>query len=364
MKRLILIIILALLTGLPFPAAKAYSGDITVMAVGDLLPHPSWQPLQIPTSKLFEGVVSTFFEANIVIGNLESPLTDKAEPTSTKSVQSISEKKNFVFKAESDDTAKGLRDAGFTLLTLANNHMLDYREDGLLDTISRLKAAGIKYAGAGGNLAEADKACVAGPEWAPFVVIAASDVVPKGFEAKADKPGISSMKNDNAFLRRVKEVRAKYPNAVLVLSLHWGTEATYVPNTRQKTLAHRLIDAGADLIIGHHPHRIQGVEFYKDRPIFYSLGNFQFDTNPPGDESFIAKLVYRDGSRIPLSVSVKPVKIANGGIPVVLEPGSQDYGAVLDRLNKLCTQFGLKLDGEEVVSVPADEKGDYDYWGT
>jgi Bacterial capsule synthesis protein PGA_cap len=364
MKRLISIALLIFLAGLPISSTKAYAGDITLMAVGDILPHPSWQPLQIPTPKLFEGVVSTLFEANIVIGNLESPLTDKSEPTSTKTDKSVTDKKNFVFKAESDDTAKGLRDAGFTVLTLANNHMLDFREEGLLDTLARLKTAGIKYAGAGGNRADADSPCVAGPDWAPFVIISASDVVPKGFEAKADKAGISSMKDDNAFIKRVSQARAKYPKAVLVLSLHWGTEATYIPTVRQKTLAHRLIDAGADLIIGHHPHRIQGVEFYKDRPIFYSLGNFQFDTNPPGDESIIARLVYKDGSRTPSTIAVKPVKIANGGIPNVLEPGSQDYRSIMDRLGKLCAPFGLKLDGEDLVSVPSDEKSGYDYWGT
>jgi len=138
----------------------------------------------------------------------------------------------------------------------------------------------------------------------------------------------------------------------------------YIPTTRQKELAHRLVDAGADLILGHHPHRMQGVEMYEGRPVFYSLGNFQFDTNSPGDETFIATLVYKDGSHVPSSVSVKPVKIRDGGFPIVLEPGTSDYKAIIDRLGRLCGSFGLKFQGEELVpNPPSDNKG-YDYWGT
>lgn len=342
----------------------AYAGDVTLMAVGDILPHASWQPFQIPTARLFEGVIGTLYQADIVIGNLESPLTGTVTPTSAKSAESLKEKKNFLFKAEDENTARGLKEAGFTVLTLANNHVLDYNEEGLVDTLDRLDGADIKTAGAGRNSREAGRPCMVKAGCMEVVVIAASDVVPEGFEATAEKPGIASMKDGDKFVERVKKERRIYPDALLVLSVHWGAEATYRPTHRQKQLAHRLVDAGADLILGHHPHRIQGVEMYNQRPVFYSLGNFQFDTNEPGDETFIARLVYKDGSRVPAAVSVKPVRIKDGGFPVVLEPGSGGYSSIMERLDKLSAPFGMTLEGDTLVPLPPARQTGYDYWGT
>jgi len=345
--------------------ARAHAEEVTVMAVGDILPHPSWIPFEIPASKLFGEVMPTFFYGDVVIGNLETPLTDKTEPTPVKSPASIELKRNFVFKTESPDTAQTMRDAGITVLTLANNHILDYREEGLVDTIGHLEAAGIKYAGAGLDSKKAAKPALLDIAGMEVAVLAASDVVPEGFAADKKKPGIVSMKNAGSFMKLIRKARKDNPDALLVLSLHWGVEATLTPSDRQKTLARKFIDAGADLIVGHHPHRIQGVEFYKGRPIFYSLGNFVFDSNPPGDQSFIAKVVYDPSSdtHVPTRVGVIPVRIEKGGTPIPLKDSDPIREEILGLVKELSEQFGTSVKGD-VLAPPAKGKpGKYDYWG-
>jgi len=330
----------------------ASADEFTMMAVGDILPHPSWQSIELPISKLLDGAMTTLFGADLVVGNLETPLTDKAEPTANKNKDSIRVGREFVFKAESPGVAQGLKDAGFAVLTLANNHMLDYREAGLRDTLARLKAAGIATAGAGLDFEGAVRPCTVKVKGMEVVFLSASDVVPKDYEATPTRPGIASMKDDNAFMERVKATRKANPKALLVLCLHWGVEASFSPTGRQKELAHAFIDAGADLIIGHHPHRMQGVELYKGKPIFYSLGNFQFDCKSPGDETFIAKVTYKGGSPVPVDVAVMPVHIADGGYPSVLKKDEPEYAAIKKKLDGMCRGLGSCVEGEEVKVLP------------
>jgi len=364
-RLLYTVLVMSLIAAFAFTPLRASADEVTIMAVGDILPHPSWIPFEVPASKLMSEVMPTLFFGDVVIGNLESPLTDKKEATPVKSPASIEMKRNFVFKSESPDTAKALRDGGISVLTLANNHMLDYREEGLLDTIERLEGAGIKYAGAGADAKKAAMPAELDVSGMQVMVLAASDVVPEDFEADKKKPGIISMKNAGSFMRLIRQTRKENPDALLILSLHWGVEATLTPSERQKLLARKLIDAGADLIVGHHPHRIQGVEFYKDRPIFYSLGNFVFDSNPPGDESYIAKVVYDPSSdtHIPSGVSVIPVRIEEGGTPIPLGEEDPIREKILDQVKELCEPFGTGVEGDIILPPAKGKPGKYDYWG-
>jgi hypothetical protein len=323
----------------------SWADETVLMAVGDICPHPSWIKKEIPVANLFKGVGRTLSKADVLIGNLETPLTSCFEPTPSKAIDALKAKKEFVFRSCREDVAPGLRDIGFAALTLANNHMLDYQEQGVLDTLARLKSAGILTAGAGENLEAAEKPAVIDSGNRRFVVISASDVVPLNYEATPVKPGIFSMKDEGELFSQVTELRKDYPDDVLVVMLHWGVEAAYAPTVRQKDIAHNLVDAGADLIIGAHPHRVQGVEFYKGKPIFYSLGNFQFDANPPGDESVIAKITYKDGSNDPAEVSVIPVLIGKGGYPRVLKAGEPEYSVILGRLAEQGKDLGTAVSG-------------------
>ncbi len=215
--------------------------------------------------------------------------------------------------------------------------------------MTRLKSAGILTAGAGENLEAAEKPAVIESGSRKFIVISASDVVPLNYEATPVKPGIFSMKDEGELFSQVVAARKDYPDDVLVLMLHWGVEAAYSPTERQKEIARNLVDAGADLIIGAHPHRVQGVEFYKGKPIFYSLGNFQFDSNPPGDESVIAKITYKDGSNDPAEVSVIPVLIEKGGYPRILKAKEPEYSVILGRLAGQGKDLGTAVSGARLA---------------
>jgi hypothetical protein len=167
---------------------------------------------------------------------------------------------------------------------------------------------------------------------------------------------VASMKDENALLEHVCQARMDNPDALIILCLHWGVEATYAPSVRQQTIAKMLIDCGADVIFGTHPHRIQGVEIYRDRPIFYSLGNFQFDTKSPGDESMIAKVVYDEGKHTPAEMSIIPVIIGKGGVPRVLKENEAEYKAIVSRFNDITNKLGTSLEGGKVVPLPPKEK--------
>lgn len=365
MKRLFLTLSLALSCSLcvsVFPGTVR-ADEITLMAVGDVLPHASWQPFEAPVSRLLDGVVGTLFEADIVVGNLETPLTNQVKPTASKSRASLDAKTDYLFKTESEDAAQGLRDSGFTVLTLANNHVMDYREAGLTDTLARLDKAEIKTTGAGISK-DAFKPAVVDAKGIEVVFISGSDIVPEGTAAKDDKQGVASIKDTETFIKRIKAARADYPDAILALSLHWGVLSSYTPTSRQKELARKFIDAGADLIIGHHPHSVQGVELYKGKPIFYSLGNFLFDSKDPADKSVIARIAYSGKTHTPSKISIIPVLLKDGGFPVVLDEKQPEYGQIREKLIKVSEPLGTTLKGLELVPLsPAIKTKAADYWG-
>ncbi|MDG4846979.1 CapA family protein [Peribacillus frigoritolerans] len=172
-----------------------------------------------------------------------------------------------------------VKDAGFSVVSLANNHMMDYEEQGLLDTIDEFKSADMHYVGVGSNTAEAknsiDYADVNGVRVA---TLGFTDVYGKDAVSKSNKAGLLNSNPDLLFEMIGKARDAKQGNAdLVVVNMHWGQEYSTSTTDRQKDLAKAIIDAGADIIIGHHPHVLQSFDVYKDGIIFYSLGNFIFD---------------------------------------------------------------------------------------
>ncbi|MBL3641436.1 CapA family protein [Bacillus sp. RHFB] len=174
---------------------------------------------------------------------------------------------------------EAVKEAGFSVVSLANNHMMDYEEQGLLDTIDEFKSADMHYVGVGSNTAEAknsiDYADVNGVRVA---TLGFTDVYGKDAVSKNDKAGLLNSNPDLLFEMIGKARDAKQGNAdLVVVNMHWGQEYSTSTTDRQKDLAKAIIDAGADIIIGHHPHVLQSFDVYKDGIIFYSLGNFIFD---------------------------------------------------------------------------------------
>ena len=211
----------------------------------------------------FTKVEPSLSSADVAIVNLEMAITERGEPYD----------KEFVFRAPGS-AALTLAGAGIDVVSLANNHILDFGSEGLEDTISVLDEVGILRPGAGANNAEA---------YAPRVLVldneirvafvSASAIIPGGFSAGAERPGIADAKW--AIPRVLAAVRAAASgNDVVVVSIHWGVERATCPSQDQRGLAQQLIEAGANLILGHHPHVLQPIETFDRTVIAYSLGNF------------------------------------------------------------------------------------------
>lgn len=210
---------------------------------------------------------TTFLDDDLTVLNLETPVTTKGTPV---------ENKQFVFKS-SPEALSALRDAGVEAVNLANNHILDQGVDGLLDTLRHLQEHGIEYVGAGKNAQEAYSARYFELNGMTVALLGFSQVLPEtSWYALDDRPGVAGA-YDHVLPQVEKAIRAARERADLVVVItHWGEERKFQPNDNQSKLARAIIDAGADLCIGGHPHVLQGLERYNGKWIAYSTGNFIF----------------------------------------------------------------------------------------
>ncbi|PZD95936.1 CapA family protein [Paenibacillus sambharensis] len=205
-------------------------------------------------------------EPDLTAANLENPITTRGVPA---------EDKQYVFKGH-PDLVPSLVDAGFDVVSLANNHTLDQGVEGLLDTIDHLRDAGLPNMGGGRNDTEAFAPAVLEAKGLSIAYFGVTRVVPVG-EWKADKnrAGVAESYDSTRAVAAIKRARAEHD--LIVVMVHWGEEKKDFPVDTQKRLARDYIDAGADLVIGSHPHVLQGFEQYKGKWIAYSLGNFIFN---------------------------------------------------------------------------------------
>ena len=206
---------------------------------------------------LFEKILNYLKTFDYVIANLEGPISDKGVK--------VGSKYSFRMKPE---VAEALSKANINIVNLANNHIFDYGKVAFEDTLKNLEKNNIKYFG------NSYEPLIIEKEGAKIGFLGFSDFL-KHLEVKENKIGIATI-NDN-----ISEIikKAKEKVDILIVSFHWGEEYKKIANERQRKIAKIAIDSGADLVIGHHPHIIQNIEKYKDKFIFYSLGNFIFDQN-------------------------------------------------------------------------------------
>ncbi|MFH1461312.1 MAG: CapA family protein [Patescibacteria group bacterium] len=298
---------------------------ITLLAVGDIMLSRTvaqkikeYQDYKYPFLKTAELIK----QADIAFGNLEGPITQG------RSINIF----EMIFRADIK-TVEGLKYAGFDILSLANNHSFDFGAQGLKDTFQYLNKSGINYVGAGENRQEARHSKILEINGIKIAFLAYTDSIftSTTCQAKQDQSGvvfmeISEMEKDI--------VLAKSLSDLVVVLMHSGTEYADQPNSKQISFAHTAIDAGADLVIGHHPHVIQKIEKYKGKYVFYSLGNFVFDQmwSRKTREGLIAKIVL-DKEEI-REIILIPVLIENYGQPRIL-----DSREVQDILKKLDTPF-------------------------
>ncbi len=218
----------------------------------------------------FERVLDLLQDADITIANLEVALTERGEPV----------EKLFNFRTP-PRFASGLTEAGIDILALGNNHIADYGPDGVEDTLAALDDVGLLYSGAGMDEAAARAPAIVDTQGLRIAFLSYTDQFVNTFAAPG-QPGVAfaeaaSITEDVVAAREVADV--------VIVSLHSGKEYVDEPNAAQVELSQAAIDAGALLVIGHHPHTLQGQEEYNGGLIAYSLGNFVFDLDAGDLES-------------------------------------------------------------------------------
>lgn len=209
-------------------------------------------------SKFIFEKIKDELSGDIVFGNLESVLSDR-----NKNIYSI----NSMSLRGSSKSVEGLKYAGFNILSLANNHSLEHGYEALYDTIELLNDNNILPLGVGRKKEVARKPAVFN--------IKNKKIAFLGYCLRPDKTAYRSIKNKEEILKDIEEIKRKMDH--IILSLHWGDEFVQFPAPWQIDFAHKLIDNGVSIILGHHPHVLQGIEEYNGGIIAYSLGNFVFD---------------------------------------------------------------------------------------
>ena len=268
-------------------------GELAIMAVGDVYVDRPDPP------SVFAHVASVLQQGDIVVGNLEGPLCDTGTPILGKievgSIHLRSAPRNI----------QALQSAGFNAMVLANNHNMDYGPEGLLQCIEILDRADIAHAGGGRNLQEAHRPAMVERNGTRVAILSYTSLyLPAGYAAEENTAGVATIKVHTSYQapenilyqpgypplittipdpvemeRMIAGVRQARQKADIVLvAFHWGVSRGYGRVIGyQKELGRAAIDAGADLILGSHPHALQGMEMYKGRLICYCMGNFVMD---------------------------------------------------------------------------------------
>ncbi len=296
-------------------AVLVFVGD--VMLARNLPPHSPYNPEPLNHAYIFEPTAAIFHAADIAFCNLESPISGRGKPLN----------KRYAFNAP-PDAAQGLRTAGFDIVSLANNHCLDYGDIALEDTMTYLASQDIHFVG----ICERDK-----PQ---DPVILTANTIRVGYlaymcpelyfgEVRNYSPGPALAKKETV-VEDVRQLRAQAD--IIVVSFHWGIEYTIRPTRAQQQLGRATIDAGAHIVAGHHPHVQQEPERYAHGLILYSMGNFVFArySRPPARDTRIYRInINRDGI-------AKAEYLAHKIVPDRWrpEPQSSDWRLVADNVPK------------------------------
>jgi len=276
--------------------------------------------------------------ADLTLVNLECVIALGGEPWSRWP-------KVFHFRAD-PIALDALLEAGVDFVSLANNHVLDYQEEALLEMLQRLHAAGIAHAGAGRNLAEAARPALLEAGDLRIAVLAFTDNEP-GWAATEDRPGTNYLPvtTEHEGFERVRQgiAAARSGGAdLVVVSNHWGPNMRERPTPEFRSFAHAVLDAGADLYVGHSAHLFQGVEMYRGKPIFYDAGDFVDDyaVDPALRNDRSALIRCAVGPAGVTEIRLVPVLIAD--FQVNLAKG-EEFDAIAARLQSLSAELGTRL---------------------
>ncbi|WP_099468833.1 CapA family protein [Konateibacter massiliensis] len=239
--------------------------------------------------------------ADLTVVNEEFPFSSRG---------TAMEDKQFTFRID-PARVNVFQDLGIDLVTLANNHVLDYGREALIDTFETLDNAGIQYVGAGNNKDEAKALKEFELNGKKVGILAASRVIPVSDWTAGTSAGVFTTYDPTDLIEEIKKADAACDTVIVYV--HWGVEKSEYPEDYQRELAKQYIDAGADVIIGAHPHVLQGIEYYEGKPIVYSLGNFIF------------------GNQIPKTVLLKLEIGADNNVALQVEACATDASYVLNK---------------------------------
>lgn len=244
------------------------SHEASMLLVGDIMLSRSVGDIMATKNDYlwpFEKIADFLKGADLTFANLETPVSNRGVK-----VGSI-----YSFRSDPKVIA-GLKYAGFDLVSIANNHAWDYGPKAFADTMDNLASAGISYIGGGHTEAEAHTGVIKKVGDTNVGFLGYTNLLPKSLSAMEDKAGLAIL-DEARMVQDIKLMKSRV--SVVVVLFHWGEEYHLIHNALQERIAHEAIDAGADLIIGHHPHVVEDIEQYKGKYIAYSLGNFVFDQN-------------------------------------------------------------------------------------
>lgn len=296
---------------------------------------------------MFKHVKHVLVGSDLVFGQLETTITDRgARAPHAK----------LAMRAPAA-TARVIAEAGFDVMSFAGNHCMDWGYEGFADTLAHMEGVSVHLVGAGATIEGARKPVIARCGGARVAFLAYSSILPEGYWAETRRPGCAPMRAHTLYemiepdqpgtpprirttphaedlAALIADVRAAKENAdIVAVSFHWGIHMTpAVLAEYQRVVAHAAIDAGADLILGHHPHILKGIEIYKDAPIFYSMGNFAIEQPQAFDPA------------ITESASFKHL--------ISLHPGARPEGLyVLPEDTRKSMIVELKIDGVRIADI-------------
>ncbi|MBR7058595.1 MAG: CapA family protein [Stomatobaculum sp.] len=321
--------------------SSAADGTFTITFAGDILMDPGYSAGDALTKRGAEGsfdeeALSIMRNADLFVVNNEFAFTSRGTAVS----------KQYNFRADPKNV-QILKDMGAGLVTLGNNHTYDYGEEGLLDTLDTLKAAGVPYIGAGKDLEEASAPAVYTIGGFRISLVNAESILfnsnPPAQCALEGKPGTFDCYRPEMLFEAVRKAKAESDYCIAVL--HWGSEGKSTPNEKQLTLSRGAAEAGADLIIGGHPHVLQTIGRVGAVPVVYSLGNYLFHSGTY--DTGVIQAVFRPSEKRLESLRFVPMQCRN--MKVFTLSGSEK-----ERLLKYMRSLSpeVQIDEDGIIALP------------
>ncbi|MFM5908910.1 MAG: CapA family protein [Novosphingobium sp.] len=350
-----------------------------ICATGDVAPK------RADPATIFADVAPALRGADLCFGQMECPVSERGSPSASARLA----------MRTTTDVPGAVRDAGYGVMSLAGNHVLDFGSEALADTLELMPAAGIAICGAGASLEAARRHALLTIAGKRVAVLAYSSILPSGYAASANRAGCAPMRAHTRYeqiehdqpgtpprihtfadLADLAALEADVALArasadIVLVSLHWGIHFVRAEVADyQREIAHAAIRAGADAILGHHPHLLKGVDFIMGKPVFYSLGNFAIEQPRAFDESIAAHdsfkhlqtlsagwqpqakyqappetrhsvIAWLDFSAGDPAVTLQPCRIDDDSVPRLLSPGDPHHGEWLNYVRAITAEAGL-----------------------